>query len=54
MKTSSASAKQTPPVRSAILKSESVSNSTSSKAERQTSKVRNFGWLVMGMVEDCY
>ena len=38
----------------AIPKSESVKNSTSSKTLKQSSKTRNFGWLVKGMVEACH
>ena len=54
MKTLSASRPQISQPQSAIPKSESVKNSTSSKTLKQTSKTRNFGWLVKGMVEACH
>lgn len=50
MKTSNTFARQTPSARSAKLNSKPVPNS-SSQTPRQTSKIRNFGWLVTGMVE---
>ena len=54
MKTLSASRPQISQPQSTIPKSESVKNSTSSETLKQTSKTRNFGWLVKGMVEACH
>ena len=49
MKISSISAKKTSQVGA-----KSVPNSASLKTEQPTSKIRNFGWLVTGMVEACH
>lgn len=54
MKTLSESRSQVSQLQSAIPKSESVKNPTLSKTSKQTSKTRNFGWLVKGMVEACH
>ena len=46
---------QSSQLQSAITKSRVPRNSTSSKTTiKQTSKTRNFGWLVKGMVESCH
>ena len=37
----------------AKIKTDSLKDSASSTTERPTSKTRNFGWLVTGMVEAC-
>ena len=54
MKTLSASRPQIAQPQSVIPKSGAVKNLTSSKTIKQTSKTRNFGWLVKGMVEACH
>ena len=54
MKTLRTSRSQISQLQSAIPKSKSVKNPTSSKTIKQTSKTRNFGWLVTGMVEACH
>ncbi len=46
---------QSSQLQSAITKSRTPRNSTSSKTTiKQTSKTRNFGWLVKGIVERCH
>ena len=54
MKTLSTSRSPTSQPQSAIPESRAVQNPTSSKTSKQTSKTRNFGWLVIGMVEACH
>lgn len=49
MEISSISAKKTPQVGA-----KSVLNSTLSKTKQPIFKIRNFGWLVTGMVEACH
>lgn len=45
---------QISPVQSTRVAPRSLKNATSSKTKGQTSKIRNFGWLVTGMVEACH
>ena len=54
MKTLSASHPQISQPQSAIPESRAVENSTSSETIKKTPKIRNFGWLVQGMVEACH
>ena len=54
MKTVKTSSEQVSPEKSTKHNPKLVQNFTSSKTDRQTSKIRNFGWLVTGMMEACH
>ena len=54
MKTLSASHPQISQPQLVIPESATVKNLTSLKTIKRTSKTRNFGWLVKGMVEACH
>ena len=53
MKTVEISAKQISSEKSAKTDTGSIKDSASPTTERSTTKTRNFGWLVTGMVEAC-
>ena len=53
MKTKTTSVKQIYPQSSANDAKRAVKDPASPTTERSTSKTRNFGWLVTGMVEAC-
>lgn len=53
MKTKTTSVEQISAKKSAKIAKRSVKDSASLTTECSTSKTRNFGWLVTGMVEAC-
>ncbi len=54
MKTLNTSSNQISQIELAKLNSKAVKNSALSKTGKKAIKVRNFGWLVAGMVEACH